>query len=54
VSTLTSFDDEQQCGNVSCINHFLPNLLLGHDVLCRNTNPKTGMQDKEGACKMDL
>jgi hypothetical protein len=24
--------DEQQYGSVSRINHFLPNLLLGHDV----------------------
>jgi hypothetical protein len=24
--------DEQQCGSVSRINPFLPNLLLGHDV----------------------
>jgi hypothetical protein len=27
---------------------FLPNLLLGHDVLCRNRNPD---KDKEGAGK---
>jgi hypothetical protein len=39
VPVLTSFGDEQQCGSVSWINPFLPNLLLGHDVLCRNTNP---------------
>ena len=32
VPVLTSFGDEQQCGSVSCINPFLPNLLLGHDV----------------------
>ena len=32
VPVLTSFDDEQQCGSVSWINPFLPNLLLGHDV----------------------
>jgi hypothetical protein len=32
VPVLTSFSDEQQCGNVSWINPFLPNLLLGHDV----------------------
>jgi hypothetical protein len=37
---LTSFGDEQQCGSVSWINPFLPILLLGHDVLCRNKNPK--------------
>jgi hypothetical protein len=29
---LTFFGDEQQCGSVSRINPFLPNLLLGHDV----------------------
>jgi hypothetical protein len=29
---LTSFSDEQQCGSISRINPFLPNLLLGHDV----------------------
>jgi len=28
----SSFGDEQQCGSVSWINSFLPNLLLGHDV----------------------
>jgi hypothetical protein len=39
VPLLTSFDDEQQCGSVSRINFFFPNLLLGHDVLCRNGNP---------------
>jgi hypothetical protein len=39
VAVLTSFSDEQQCGNVSWINPFLPNLLLGHDVLSRNRNP---------------
>jgi hypothetical protein len=33
VPVLTSFGHEQQCGNVSWINPFLPNLLLGHDVL---------------------
>jgi hypothetical protein len=32
VPVLTSFGDEQQCGHVSWINPFLPNLLLGHDV----------------------
>jgi hypothetical protein len=32
VPVLTSFGDEQQCGSVSWINPFLPNLLLGHDV----------------------
>jgi hypothetical protein len=39
VPVLTSFGDEQQCGRVNWINPFLPNLLLGHDVLCRNRNP---------------
>jgi hypothetical protein len=29
---LISFNVEQQCGNVSWRNPFLPNLLLGHDV----------------------
>jgi hypothetical protein len=29
---LTSLGDEQQYGNVSRINPFLPNLFLGHDV----------------------
>ena len=38
VPVMTSFGDEKQCGSVSWINPFLPNLLLGHDVLCRNTN----------------
>ena len=33
----TSFGNEQQHLNVSWLNPFLPNLLLGHDVLCRNT-----------------
>ena len=28
-----------QYGSVSRINPFLPNLLLGHDVLCRDRNP---------------
>ena len=37
VPALTSFGDEQQCGSVSWINPFLLNLLLGHDVFCRNT-----------------
>jgi hypothetical protein len=32
VPVLTFFSDEQQCGNVSWINPFLSNLLLGHDV----------------------
>jgi hypothetical protein len=32
VQVLTSFSDKQQCGNISWINPFLPNLLLGHDV----------------------
>jgi hypothetical protein len=32
VPVLTYFSAEQQCGNVSRINPFLPNLLLGHDV----------------------
>ena len=36
---LTSFGDEQQRGNVSWINPFLPKLLLGHDVLSRSRNP---------------
>jgi hypothetical protein len=35
VPVLTSFGDGQQCGNVSWINPFLPNLLLGHDVCAR-------------------
>jgi hypothetical protein len=26
-------------GSVRWINPFLPNLFLGHDVLCRNRNP---------------
>jgi hypothetical protein len=38
VPVLTSFGDEQQHGSVSWINSFLPNLLLGHDVLCSNRN----------------
>ena len=36
VPVLTFFGDEQQCGSISWINPFLPNLLLVHDVLCRN------------------
>jgi hypothetical protein len=36
VPGLTSFGDEHQCGSVSWITPFLPSLLLGHDVLCRN------------------
>jgi hypothetical protein len=39
VPVLTSFGDEQHCGSVSWINPFLPNLILGHDVLSRNRNP---------------
>jgi hypothetical protein len=39
VPVLTSLSDEQQRGNVSWINPFLPNLLLGHNVLSRNRNP---------------
>ena len=39
VSSSPDFGDEQQYGSVSWINPFLPNLLLGHDILCRNTNP---------------
>jgi hypothetical protein len=31
-SSPASFGDQQQYGNVSRINPFLPNLLLGHDV----------------------
>jgi hypothetical protein len=31
-SSPASFGDQQQYGNVSQINPFLPNLLLGHDV----------------------
>jgi hypothetical protein len=38
VPVLTSFGDEQQCGSVSRINPFLPNLLLSHDVFRRNRN----------------
>jgi hypothetical protein len=34
---LNSFGEEQQCGSISWVNPFLPNLLLGHDVLCRST-----------------
>jgi hypothetical protein len=42
VPVLTSFSDEQQCGNVSWINPFLPSLLLGHDVCAGiETLPKT-------------
>ena len=41
VPVLTSFGEEQQCGSVSWINPFLPNLFLGHDASCRNRNPKT-------------
>jgi hypothetical protein len=43
VPVLTSFGDEQQCGSVSRINPFLPNLLLGHDVLYRNRSPDWDM-----------
>jgi hypothetical protein len=32
VPVLIAFDDEQQCGSISWINPFLPNLFLGHDV----------------------
>ena len=39
IPVLTSSGDEQQCGSVSWINPFLPNLLLHQDVLCRNRNP---------------
>ena len=34
VSSCPDFGDEQQCGSVSWINPFLPNLLLGYDVWC--------------------
>jgi hypothetical protein len=37
VPVLTSFGDEQQCGSVSWINPFLPNLLLGHVCVGRET-----------------
>ena len=40
IPVLTYFGDEQQCGGISWINPFLPRLILGHDVLCRNTNPE--------------
>jgi len=32
VPVLASIDDEQQCGYISWIHPFLPNLLFGHDV----------------------
>jgi hypothetical protein len=41
---LTSFDDEQQCGSVSLINPFLPNLLLGHDAGIQTLTKKTVIQ----------
>jgi hypothetical protein len=50
VQVLTSFSDEQQCGNESWINPFLPNLLIGHDVLSRNRNPKT-VYEQAGLCQ---
>ena len=44
ILVLTSFDDEQQCGSVSRINPFLPDLLLGHDVCAGiETLTKTGI-----------
>jgi hypothetical protein len=39
VPVLTFFGDEQQCGSVTWIKPFPPNLLLSHNVLCRNRNP---------------
>jgi hypothetical protein len=45
VSILTSFSDEQQCGNVSWINPFLRILLLGHGVCAGiETLTKTTLQ----------
>jgi hypothetical protein len=42
-SSPASFGDQQQYGNVSRINPFLPNLLLGHDVCAGiETLTKTG------------
>ena len=45
VPVLTSFGDEQQCGSISWINHFLSNLLLGHDV-CAGIKTLTKTQDQ--------
>jgi hypothetical protein len=41
VPVLTSFGDEQQCGSISGINPFFPNLLLGHVCAGRETLTKT-------------
>jgi hypothetical protein len=48
VPVLTSFGDEQQCGSVSWVNPFLPNLLLGHvcpgiETLTKTLVLSTGM-----------
>ena len=36
----SSSDDEQQCGSVSQINPFLPNLLCGHEVSLQQQKPQ--------------
>jgi hypothetical protein len=44
-SSPASFGDQQQYGNVSRINPFLPNLLLVHDVCAGiETLTKTGIK----------
>jgi hypothetical protein len=50
-SSPASFGDQQQYGNVSQINSFLPNLLLGHDVCAGiETLTKTG---KRGSWELE-
>jgi hypothetical protein len=52
VPVLTSFGDEQQCGSVSGINPFLPNLLLGRDVCAGiETLTKTGSNTKSSCSR---
>jgi hypothetical protein len=41
IPVLTSFNDGLQCGNVSQINPFLPNLLSVMIFYHSNSNPKT-------------
>jgi hypothetical protein len=47
-SSPASFGDQQQYGNVSQINPFLPNLLLGHDV-CAGIETLTKTVSKKAA-----
>jgi hypothetical protein len=45
--------DEQQCGSVSPINPFLPNVLLGHDV-CAGIETLTKTEDNAPSHRMNV